>query len=366
MMAKTPTSFSTLMSLTEQWLLMCSALGGLNGLLLAGFFALQRKAQLSHRLLALLMLMLSVRVLKSVLFYFNPDIGKQILQLGLSACALIGPLLYCYSQSSCNSHFKARHCYWQLGSAFFIIALLGWLWPYNEVPTLWQGPLYQLINYSWLGYILLSAYLWFKTQPQLRWRTFPMALTHPLLLVLIISNLLLWLAYHFASYTSYISGALTFSVLLCLSAVTAMLYRTQVTKTATTAAPYANKKLAPHDADRLCAQLQQWMTERQPYLDPSLTMPKLARQLSWPSTRLSQLLNDNLAQSFSDYINSWRIAYAQQLLRDQTPTKMQALAEQAGFNSLSTFYAAFKKFSGLTPALYKQKLTATASETINS
>lgn len=354
------------MSLTEQWVLMCSALGGLNGLLLAGFFALQRKAQLSHRLLALLMLMLSVRVLKSVLFYFNPDIGKQILQLGLSACALIGPLLYCYSQSICNSHFKPRHCYWQLGITLLIVVVLGWLWPYSEVPALWQGPLYRIINYSWLGYILLCVRLWHKTQPQLHWRSFPLAVPQPLLLLLITSNLLLWLAYHFASYTSYISGALTFSVLLCVSAVTAMLYHTPVTKTVTTTTPYANKKLAPQDADRLCAQLQQWMTERQPYLDPSLTMPKLARQLGWPSTRLSQLLNDNLAQSFPDYINSWRIAYAQQLLRDQTPTKMQTLAEQAGFNSLSTFYAAFKKFSGLTPALYKEKLAETASETINS
>lgn len=95
------------MAITEQLLLMFSALGGLNAWLLAGYFFFRKPAPAAEKpvadpLLALLLLMLSLRVLKSVLFYFNPAITKQILQLGLSACALIGPLLFAYCHSICG------------------------------------------------------------------------------------------------------------------------------------------------------------------------------------------------------------------------------------------------------------------------
>ena len=46
-----------------------------------------------------MLLMVSIRILKSVLYYFNAEIAETILQIGLSACFLIGPLLYLYCVS---------------------------------------------------------------------------------------------------------------------------------------------------------------------------------------------------------------------------------------------------------------------------
>ncbi len=350
------------MTISDQLLLMCSAIGGLNGLLLATYFFYHRTDRLTHRLLALLLLMLSVRVLKSVLFYFNPDIGKHILQLGLSACWMIGPVLYCYSQSICRSDASWRALQWQLLIPLVVIVMAGMLWPYQHNPQLWGGLLYQVINYSWLLYIGLTVLLVWQTQqrsgnPQL----LTSAKFRPLLLM-ILSNLLIWSAFYFASYTSYISGALTFSVLLCFSVLTVFYREKPLPKTPEA---YANKKLTAADAGPLVLQLEQWMQHRQPYLNADLTMPKLAKQLGWPSSRLSQLLNDNLAQTFPDYVNHWRIQHAKTLMTGEPAMKMQTLAEQAGFNSLSTFYAAFKKFTGATPARYKQSLPIVTSEIIN-
>ena len=60
--AKTVRDYSStvFMTIFEQLLLITSAFGGLNGLLLAGYFCCQRSDLLTNRLAGLLVLMLSV------------------------------------------------------------------------------------------------------------------------------------------------------------------------------------------------------------------------------------------------------------------------------------------------------------------
>jgi AraC-like DNA-binding protein len=107
------------------------------------------------------------------------------------------------------------------------------------------------------------------------------------------------------------------------------------------------------------------MIKQQVFLDANLALPKLAKMLSWSPPKLSQLLNDNLHQSFNDFVNSYRIAHAKTLLLGDSVMKMEDLAERSGFNSLSTFYTAFKKHTQLTPAKYKALQPLGNSETIN-
>lgn len=347
------------MAITEQLLLMFSALGGLNAWLLAGYFFFRKPAPAAEKpvadpLLALLLLMLSLRVLKSVLFYFNPAITKQILQLGLSACALIGPLLFAYCHSICGPKKNKAWYLWPLTAVLLLVLVVGLLWPYQQYTELWAGLMYRLINYSWLGWILLSAFwLWRSRNTRTELATALQKSELLMLWSLIGGNLLLWAAYHFASYTSYISGALSFSFLVYVAVLTLYLQRRAEPKAAV---PYANKKLPQQQALLWQQELQQLMQHQPLYLDANLTLAKLAKQLGWSVPKLSQLLNDNLQTSFNDYINAYRIAYARQLLAQQAPLKMADLAEQSGYNALSTFYSAFKKATGLTPARYKQQL----------
>lgn len=342
------------MTITDQLLLMFSALGAINAWGLAAYFFWRRPAQLSDRLLALLLLMLSIRVLKSVLFYFNPDIIKPILQLGLSACWLIGPLLYAYCHSICWPEHNRSSYLWPLPLALLLLIVVGLGWPYQHNAELWGGLLYQLINYSWLGWILLSALLLWQSKTKLMARRHDTAAQLPMIFSVFTGNLLIWAAYYFASYTSYISGALTFSFLLYVAVLTIYLKRHADHKIVPE--PYANKKLPAEQAAVLQQQLEQLMQTQQVFLDANLSLAKLAKQLGCSIATLSQLLNDNLQTSFNDYINAYRIQFAQQLIKQQLPLKMADLAEQCGFNSLSTFYAAFKKVTLLTPAKYKQQL----------
>jgi len=60
-------------------LLMFSGLGALNGLFLSLYFFTVKPKGLSNKFLAAMLFMISIRILKSVLYYFNAEIAETIL-----------------------------------------------------------------------------------------------------------------------------------------------------------------------------------------------------------------------------------------------------------------------------------------------
>ncbi|MEL6945361.1 MAG: AraC family transcriptional regulator [Bacteroidota bacterium] len=106
------------------------------------------------------------------------------------------------------------------------------------------------------------------------------------------------------------------------------------------------------DLDRIL----QYMQQKQPYLDASLSLQKLARQLSLPSHELSLLINHHLGKHFFDFVNEYRIRAAQQILIDpaqKAKTVLEILYE-VGFNSKSSFNTAFRKHTDMTPTEYRK------------
>jgi AraC-like DNA-binding protein len=352
------------MAIFDQLILLFSGLGGIHGLLLAAYLFFRKPGAWSNRFLAGVILMLSIRVLKSVLFHFNPAIGKQILQLGLSACFLIGPLLYCYSLQFLGVFRQSSLHRLHLIIPATLLIVLGGFFPYHVHPQLWGGLFYKIINYVWLTYTLLSVYVLWPKMIDLTLKNWRQQIDLVIVSSIVFGSGLIWCVYYFASYTSYISGALTFTFLMGVGILAVFLHIQQ--QKHKTLSPYLNKKIANEDAEPLISELKQFIIEQQVFLDANLLLPKLAKMLSWSTPKLSQLLNDNLHQSFNDFVNSYRIEHAKTLLQSDTAMKMEDLAEHSGFNSLSTFYAAFKKHTQLTPAKYKALQASKNSETINS
>lgn len=93
------------------------------------------------------------------------------------------------------------------------------------------------------------------------------------------------------------------------------------------------------------------------YLNPFLSLNHLAQELGLSTSHLSNLINTYSYYNFSDYINQLRVEYAKQLLIDKQYKQYTiiAIGLESGFNSKSTFYTAFKKFTGQTPAEYRQQ-----------
>lgn len=103
--------------------------------------------------------------------------------------------------------------------------------------------------------------------------------------------------------------------------------------------------------------LKKHMKTAEPFLDATLTIDDLASQMAIPTKDLSVLINHNLNQHFFDFVNSYRIKKAMQILQDPSNKHLTILEilYEIGFNSKSSFNTAFKKQTHLTPTQYREK-----------
>jgi AraC-like DNA-binding protein len=97
------------------------------------------------------------------------------------------------------------------------------------------------------------------------------------------------------------------------------------------------------------------------FADSDLSLQKLAKKLAIPSHHLSQIINERLQKNFFEFVNSYRVAEAKKLLADPAKKHLN-IAEigfNVGFNSLSTFNAAFKNLTQMTPSLFRKQASIT-------
>ena len=99
----------------------------------------------------------------------------------------------------------------------------------------------------------------------------------------------------------------------------------------------------------LMERIRQLMDEEQPYLRNGLKVQDVAEMLGSNSKYVSECINSVRSQSFSQFVNTYRIRHAQELLRQQPDMKTAALAEESGFSTETTFFRNFKIVTGMTP-----------------
>lgn len=120
---------------------------------------------------------------------------------------------------------------------------------------------------------------------------------------------------------------------------------------------YARSALDEQSSAALMSELQTVMAKEQPYLEPTLTLAQLADRLGLSSNYLSQIINQQSGSNFFDYVNSHRVEAAKRVLADPEKAHLSVLtiAMDAGFNSKSAFYTAFKHHAGTTPTQFRKR-----------
>lgn len=342
------------MNLDNNLLFFFSALGAFNSIVLSIYFLILKKDKsTSDAFLGGLLAVLSIRVWKSIFFYFNPDLSKIYLQIGLSACLFIGPFLYFFLWTKLSETNKPKqHFIGQLIILLLLVLSVGILYPYSTYPDLWGNMFYKVINYTWLLYILAAIQLFKTAITKIGQRNGGLANDELFAVSVFLGILLIWLAYFFASYTSYIMGALTFSFSIYLSLLVIFFKRKAATETTDKKEKYADNKIDPEAAKELLAKIDQAMVAQELFKNPNLTLTILAKELKVRPHLISQLLNDNLNKNFSLFINEYRIHEAKRIMASEGNLKIEVIAEMCGFNSTSTFYSAFKKITNTTPSKY--------------
>lgn len=105
---------------------------------------------------------------------------------------------------------------------------------------------------------------------------------------------------------------------------------------------------------RYAGEVTTWFEKEKPYLREDLRLTDLQRVFPISRSYLSQLFNRELGQSFSDYVNQFRIEESKRLLETEPSASIQEIAERSGFHSISTFRRAFQKYTGMVPSEYKR------------
>jgi AraC-like DNA-binding protein len=119
--------------------------------------------------------------------------------------------------------------------------------------------------------------------------------------------------------------------------------------------------LLANDLENLKTKLQNLMETEKPFLDSQLTLSVLAKLLGVNTTVLSYVINSGFEKNFNDFVNEFRITEVKNNLQNGAAenSNLLGIAFDSGFNSKATFNRAFKKFTGVSPKEFQEKIIPT-------
>ncbi len=340
------------------------------------------------RYLGFFLLLNGLNFLGGLLFISDQAIRYPSLVFWTNALPLtFGPLLWLYTKkiTGITAPFKR---YW-LHFLPFILAFILTVVSYHiqpletkrEILALARGPLQKslpvIISTMVLyAHVALYAFLSIRDvmryqtslkdqysssqQVNVRWWILLISLYALVLLVAFINSV-----YGFAGNTqSYELSliALSFATLLFASFFMYRAISSPFPKAESLPPKYAASPLDETQLDRLETKLDSVMANQKLYRDADLSTDTLAAELHTSGRWLSQLINQRKGMNFYDYVNSQRIEEACRILESSEDKKLTVLEVMfdAGFNSKSSFNTAFKKYKGVTPTEFRNKMRSTS------
>jgi AraC-like DNA-binding protein len=311
--------------------------------------------------------------------------GNPILwSIGVSSYLLLMPFLFLYLQSLCYKDFRLRTVHILHGGPFFACMAL-WLYAHitsQEVrqfgdPSRWQQLVataeywghygtehLQILSYLVASVVVLAAYRRRLKDIYSSIERIDLGWCNVLLAgfaVMWSLDFLNWILRTFSTtsgmqrYWLFLSSLfinLTFTLVVAYKGLA------QSASFSGIGAPgkYAASRLKHSACEAILRKLNKFMEQEKLYLEPSLSVQRLAGKLGVPVKHLSQAIHVCSNQNFYDYVNSYRIEKAKRRLRDDRYRNhtVLAVAYDVGFNSKSVFNAAFKKHAGNTPKEYSQ------------
>ncbi len=288
--------------------------------------------------LVALLLAISIRISKSVLYYLFgiPMFGTALGMLGLST---IGVFSWLYADRFCSEGSNFSRWNW----LHFVLPVTGFLliWPEIFVhPTL----LYFLGAAFSLLYVIVAAFRVMRENNRsgvlFRWHVM-LFTSVGLILMAFIGQL-------------WTDGLVGYAIGAALASLQMYLLFYVVLK---------NNKLFVRSREpqtQVDAVLQQKLRDGLEheglYRQSSLTVYQLAEHLGEPHYKVALALKELYGRPFPELINHFRVEDVKRRLMDPKHhnLKVEALAFDAGFSTPSAFYVAFKRETGVTPRAFQR------------
>lgn len=329
-------------------------LGTANSLFLAAYLLHTSKGERAlNRALAALTLTFSARVAKAVALLFVGHLHPLFEFLWIVALGLTGVAALVYVHRVIGRPPLRRPAV--VGALVVFLVLGGLAVAALPVGTTWRLTVTALLVYAAsLGTALYAIRLrWSDTSPRLRrWLGLVMAFCGSIWALYVTMVIAAMVAPPIDEDQFFRVEAVLFSV-----AVYALVYaELRVGLVGRLHQPAEPERARVDPDDPLLERLRLAVEQDCLFLDPSLSLPSLAQRVHLSPQHVSRLINSGVGSSFNDYLNRLRVQEACRILAgpDGPGRKVGALAFECGFGSASVFYAAFRKFTGVTPAEYQK------------
>jgi len=104
--------------------------------------------------------------------------------------------------------------------------------------------------------------------------------------------------------------------------------------------------------------INKFLAEKKPFLQQKYSLRDLAGDVKIPVNYLSAFINRFYKLNYSDFINSYRVSQAREMIinGDWKHKTLEAIACDSGFNNRNTFTAAFRKETGQSPSEFLRGL----------
>ena len=333
--------------------LLAATIGASQALYLAVYIFFEKR-DYKNILLAGLFFCVTLRIVKSVLWVYWEAAPNWFINLGFAAHSALGPLLLLYVFSFVYhkkwSHWNAIH--------FIPTAILTVLMGVFTLHNFWYTGGYTALLIHQMLYsvaavaVLLAAWV---RKPDLYGRLNKKDWIW--LAILTLGMFVLHTAY-FSNYilrlTPYLLGPVVYAVLVYFLSYFGLknrdiFIRKQKTK------KYENINLTSQIRTQHKQRIDRFVIQEKFYLRTDCSVKTVADKVKMPAYLISHVINTVYNQTFSEFVNSHRIIEAKRLLQlpEYQQYKISTIAYECGFNSLSAFNAAFKKYAGMTPTAWK-------------
>lgn len=113
--------------------------------------------------------------------------------------------------------------------------------------------------------------------------------------------------------------------------------------------------VSPAVMDRMQEQILKIIVFDKKYLDKDYSAQDLANEIGTNTRYISAVVNVRFHMNFTSFVNSYRINDAKSILVDKRyqDLNIEEVSDMVGFSNRQSFYAAFYRFTGITPRQWR-------------